>query len=115
MQTHIGLIHDKGCKTPWIIAMSDPPTHENTRDYAKRWGIECCFADLKSRSFGLAQTQLQHADRIERLMLIMVLALYYAVSCGLWDAKVNPIPADKKTPKAPLDLAFPSSQEVCAA
>ncbi len=61
-------------------------------DYAKRWGIECRFSDLKSRGFGLAQPQLQHADRIERLMLIMALALYYAVSCRLWDAKNNPIP-----------------------
>lgn len=113
VRTHIGLIHDKGCKNPWIVAMSDPPTYENTMDYAKRWGIECCFSDLKSRGFGLAQTQLQNADRIERLMLVMALALYYAVSCGLWDARVNPLPADKKTPRAPLDLAFPSSQEVC--
>jgi hypothetical protein len=31
-----------------------------------------------------------------RLLLVMALAIYTAVSTGQWDAKTNPTPAEKK-------------------
>ncbi len=55
------------------------------------------FSDFKSRGFGVEDTQIQHPDRLARLLLVMALALYTAVSTGLWDAKANPTPAEKKT------------------
>ena len=48
-----------------------------------RWGIECMFSDFKSRGFGITKTQLQHADRIERLILVLTIALYWAVATGM--------------------------------
>jgi hypothetical protein len=47
-----------------------------------RWGIEPMFSDFKSRGFGIAQTHLRHADRIERLILVLAVALFWAVSTG---------------------------------
>ena len=41
------------------------------------------FSDFKSRGFGITKTHLKHADRIERLILILTLALYWAVSTGM--------------------------------
>ena len=35
--------------------------------------------------------------RLARLILVMALALYWAVSTGMWDAEHNPTPAEKKT------------------
>jgi hypothetical protein len=98
-RTNIGIIHEKGHPEPWIIAMSTTPDYYKTMDYGMRWGIECMFSDLKSRGFSLEQTQLQYADRIERLVLIMALALYWATSCGLWDERHNPMPYEKRGPK----------------
>ena len=98
-RTNIGIVREKGHKEPWIIAMSATPDYYKTMDYGMRWGIECMFSDLKSRGFSLEQTQLQYADRIERLVLIMALALYWATSCGLWDELNNPMPYEKKTGK----------------
>jgi hypothetical protein len=98
-RTNIGIVHEKGHKEPWIIAMSATPDYYKTMDYGMRWGIECMFSDLKSRGFSLEHTQLQYADRIERLVLIMALALYWATSCGLWDELNNPMPYEKKTQK----------------
>jgi len=100
-RTNIGIVHEKGHKEPWIIAMSAEPGYYKTLDYGMRWGIECMFSDLKSRGFSLEETQIQYADRIERLVLVMALALYFATSCGLWDEQNNPMPYEKRGLKKP--------------
>ncbi|RNJ48083.1 transposase [Methylocystis hirsuta] len=53
-------------------------------DYGMRWGIENMFSDFKSRGFGLMQSHIQKSDRLERLILIMSIALYWAISCGMF-------------------------------
>ena len=83
VMTHIGIIHEKGHKEPWIIAMSDTPNTAKTLDYGMRWGIESMFSDFKSRGFGITQTHITCPDRIERLILVMSVALYHAVSAGM--------------------------------
>lgn len=98
-RTNIGIVKEKGHKEAWIIAMSAEPNYYKTMDYGMRWGIECMFSDLKTRGFSLEETQLKFADRIERLVLIMALALYFATSCGLWDAINNQPPYEKKKVK----------------
>jgi hypothetical protein len=95
-RTNIGIIHDPGHPEPWIIAMSEPPGYLKTLDYGQRWGIEPMFSDFKSRGFGLEHTQLRYADRVDRLILVMALALHWAVSTGQWDARHHPTPAEKK-------------------
>lgn len=82
--TNIGVLHEKGHTEPWIIAMDVRPSPYTTLDYGLRWGIENMFSDLKSRGFGLMQSQIKKPDRLERLILIMSLALYWAVSCGMF-------------------------------
>ena len=81
-RTHIGIIHDPGHAEPWIIAMSEKPGYLRTLEYSARWGIEPMFSDFKSRGFGIEDTQLRYADRLDRLILVMALALYVAVSTG---------------------------------
>jgi hypothetical protein len=81
--THIGILHEQGPPEPWIIAMSEPPSKGRVLDYGMRWGIEPLFSDFKSRGFGITKTQLQHPDRIERLILVLTLALYWAASTGM--------------------------------
>jgi len=95
-RTHIGIIHDPGHCEPWIIAMSEPSGYLRTLEYSQRWGIEPMFSDFKSRGFGLEDTQIRYADRLDRLILVMSLALYEAVSTGQWDAVHHPTPGEKK-------------------
>jgi hypothetical protein len=100
VQTSIGIVHESGHSEPWIIAMDCKPTHYKVLDYGLRWGIECMFSDFKSRGFCITKTHLQHADRIERLILVLTIALYWAVSTGMR-------PPEKKRltlPKKPTDL-----------
>jgi hypothetical protein len=96
VRTHIGIIHDPGHPEPWIIAMSERPGYLRTLDYGQRWGIEPMFSDFKSRGFGIADTQIRIADRLDRLILVMALALYWAVSTGQWDALHHATPSEKK-------------------
>src|SRR3954464_63242 len=95
VETHIGILHEQGHPEPWIIALSEPPSKGRVLDYGMRWGIEPLFSDFKSRGFGITKTQLQHAERIERLILILTVALYWAASTGMAPPETPP----KHTPK----------------
>jgi len=94
-KTHIGIIRDPGHDQPWIIPMSEKPGYLTKLDYIRRWGIEPMFSDFKSRGFGIENAQIQYPDRLARLLLVMALALYSAVSTGLWDEAHHPTPAEK--------------------
>ena len=95
-RTHVAMVHEDGHAEPWIIAMSDRPTAERARDYGLRWGIEAMFSDFKTRGFNLEASHIERTDRLDRLVLVLALALYWAVSTGMWDAMENRTPAEKK-------------------
>jgi hypothetical protein len=79
-----------------MIAMNDPPNRATVRDYASRWGIEPMFSDFKGRGFQLEDTQLRAADRLDRLLAIMALAMYWCVRVGQEEARDHPTPLEKK-------------------
>lgn len=83
VRTNIAMLHEPGHPEPWIIAMSEPPSRHRAFDYSLRWGIEAMFSDFKPRGFGLADSQIRIAARLDRLILVMALALYWAVSTGM--------------------------------
>jgi hypothetical protein len=94
--TNLGILHEAGHEEPWIIAMECSPTQAAVRDYGTRWVIEPTFSDFKSRGFQLEDTQLQAPDRLDRLILIMTLAMYWCVRVGRHDALYNPTPLEQK-------------------
>ena len=98
-RTNIAMLHEAGHPEPWIIAMSDPPTTWRAYDYGLRWGIEAMFSDYKTRGFNLEDSQIERTDRLDRLILVLSIALYWAVSTGMWDARENKTPAEKKPRK----------------
>ncbi len=108
IQTNIGIVHQATHEEPWIIAMDCPASEYKALDYSWRWGIEAMFSDFKSCGFDLPRTQLQHAERIERLILVMSLALYWATSAGITDPAASP--SSQKNASAP---SVPSLQQGC--
>ncbi|SMF97064.1 hypothetical protein SAMN02949497_4481 [Methylomagnum ishizawai] len=82
VMTHLGILHEPGHPEPWIIAMDCAPTRAAVLDYAARWSIEPMFSDFKGRGFELEDSQLEHADRLERLILVMSLAMGWCVRWG---------------------------------
>jgi hypothetical protein len=101
VETNIGVLHETGHEEPWIVAMDCPPSAAAVRDYGLRWGIEPMFSDFKSRGFGLEDTQLRYAGRVDHLVLIMTLAMYWCVETGCCDAMNSPTPLEKKPPSRP--------------
>jgi hypothetical protein len=83
VETHIGILQEQGHPEPWIIAMSEPPSKGRVLDDGRRAGIEPLCSDGKSRGFGITKTQWRHPDRIERLILVLTIALYWAASTGM--------------------------------
>jgi hypothetical protein len=100
--TSIGVLHEPGHPEPWIIAMDQPPNRARVLDYGARWAIEPMFSDFKTRGFRLESTHLQAPERLDRLMLIMALAMYWCVNAGRADALQNPTPAEKKRAHRPI-------------
>jgi hypothetical protein len=94
--TNIAMVHEPGHPEPWIIALAEAPTVHRAFDYGLRWGIEAMFSDFKSRGFGLEDSHLRRPERLDRLILVMALALHWAVSTGMWDAVHQPTPDEKK-------------------
>src|SRR4051794_11504289 len=95
-RTHVAMVHEAGHPEPWIIALSQPPSVHRAFDYGLRWGIEAMFSDLKTRGFNLEDSQIARTDRLDRLVLVLALALHWAVSTGMWDAVENRTPVEKR-------------------
>jgi hypothetical protein len=117
--TNVAMVHEPGHPEPWITAMSAVPSAHRAFDYGLRWGIEAMFSDFKTRGFGLEDSRLRHPDRLARLILVMALALHWAVSTGMWETAHQLLPAEKKPPtrgrrRWPAD-GPPSSSAACAA
>ena len=96
VMTNLGIVHESGHPQPWMIAMDAIPTRARVLDYATRWGIEPMFSDFKGRGFGLGDSHLRHSDRLERLVLIMALAMYWCARIGRERACHHPTPLEKK-------------------
>ena len=90
VKTNIGYLHDLGHDEPWIIAMDAKPSRAATIDYGLRWGIESMFSDLKSRGFNIHKTQLKTAARLSRLLLVLAVAMMWAISTGWQEHSLEP-------------------------
>jgi hypothetical protein len=80
--THIGYLHEAGHEEPWVIAMNATPTRTTILDYGLRWGIEAMFSDFKTRGFGLEDTHIQRPERFSRMLLVLAVAMHWAVVTG---------------------------------
>jgi hypothetical protein len=69
---------------PWLLVsdLDDPKVLPDI--YAKRWGIESSFRDMKSYGFDLEASRIEDIDRFSRLLLGLALAYGWAVRVGHW-------------------------------
>ena len=71
---------------PWIVITNHP--NLCPKDYNKRNWIEQSFRDFKSNGFQLSSSRLRSPDRIERLLMILMIAMGIAIDLGLFARKV---------------------------
>lgn len=67
---------------PWVLFSTRAAGLARVREYRKRMRIEATFQDLKGRGFHLERTRLGTSERIERLCLIVSLALWWLHGLG---------------------------------
>ncbi len=72
-------VQDKDMKEPWCLVASEREAKARTLIgyYAKRWGIETSFRDIKNLRFGMGMSALRisHPERRDRLLLLSALAI----------------------------------------
>ncbi len=77
---NFALACDPNSDDPWLIATNLPPSPRILRHYARRFGCEELFSDVKGRGFNMEASQLQHPDRFSRLLLAVALLVVWTVT-----------------------------------
>ena len=81
--SNLVLANVKGAKEPWAIITDEDPTLQTLWQYALRFRIEELFLDSKSGAFQLEESKIRHPKALERLYLVVALALLFATAHGM--------------------------------
>ena len=90
----------KNNKREYLIIVSfDKP--ENAQElYKQRWQIEMTFKAMKSSGFDIEKTHLQDIERLEKLVLLVMIAFVWAYKVGIYLHEKEPILIKKHGRKA---------------
>lgn len=66
----------------FLIVMTNLEAQEGFRLYKERWRIETLFGILKSRGFNLEQSRLSCSLKLQRLVMLLGLAIFWALRVG---------------------------------
>lgn len=66
----------------WLIVATNRQETGALNLYRRRWGIECLFADAKTRGLNLEDTRLRAAEKLDTLLLLVTLAITWAYRCA---------------------------------
>jgi len=82
-----------------IVSFNKP---ENACEfYKQRWQIEMCFKSMKSSGFDIEKTHLTDLDRIEKLVLLIMVAFVWCYKIGIYlHENIRPIEIKKHGRKA---------------
>ncbi|MBM3235251.1 hypothetical protein FJZ31_03020 [Candidatus Poribacteria bacterium] len=68
---------------PWFLATDDTADGRTLFEYRKRFHTEAMFSDNKTHGFQLETTRIKTQERINRLLLVIVLASLWMSQLGL--------------------------------
>jgi hypothetical protein len=74
---------DATAKEPWVLFSDRPGGTERVREYRQRAHAEATYEDAKSRHFGLERSKVVALERIDRLLLALHVALWWAFGLGV--------------------------------
>ena len=80
---HAVLANVKGVQEPWAVITDEAPSLQTLWQYALRFRVEELFLDSKSGVFQLEDSKIRHPRALERLYLIIALALLFATCHGM--------------------------------
>ena len=66
-----------------IVVVTNIPAPKNALNlYRKRWGIECLFADLKTRGLNIEDTHMTNHIKLTTLLNMLTLSIVWAYRCA---------------------------------
>ena len=68
---------------PWAVITDETPTLKTLWQYGLRFRVEELFLDSKSGVFGLADSRLRDVQKLNRLYLVVAIALLYSTMMGI--------------------------------
>jgi hypothetical protein len=68
---------------PWMLFTTRPGGLDRVREYRQRMRVEATYQDWKRRGFGLEQSRITDLERLDRLLLVLVLATWWLYGLGL--------------------------------
>lgn len=90
----------KDGKQDFLIIVSFNVPDKAMEQYRERWQIEMCFKAMKSSGFDIENTHLQDIERIEKLVLLVMMAFVWCYKVGIYLHQLNPIKVKKHGRKA---------------
>lgn len=79
------------CKDDFLILISFNKPQKALEAYSKRWQIEMCFKALKSSGFDIEKTHIIHLQRVERLLLLVMIAFAWCYKTEIYLNQKSPI------------------------
>lgn len=92
-----------GCKLTkgeFLIVISFNKPTQAKEHYKQRWQIEMCFKAMKSSGFDIEKTHLTKIERIEKLVLLVMIAFVWCYKVGIYMHKLKSIKVKKHGRKA---------------
>lgn len=77
-------IKDKKGGIEFLIIVSFNKPEQAQLNYKERWQIETCFRAMKSSGFDIEKTHLQDVQRIEKLLLLVMIAFVWCYKVGIY-------------------------------
>jgi len=93
-------LNDRKGKQDFLIIVSFNKPEKAQEHYKQRWQIEMCFKAMKSSGFDIEKTHLQDIQRIEKLILLVMIAFVWCYKVGIYLHQINPIKIKKHGRKA---------------
>ena len=102
VRIHGQLCYLSGCKLcqkkgkqDFLIIVSFNKPEKGIECYKQRWQIEMCFKAMKSSGFDIEKTHLQNIERIEKLILLVMIAFIWCYKVGIYLNQIQPIKIKK--------------------
>lgn len=74
---------DRGAQEPWVLVSDRPAGGARVREYRRRVHAEATYADAKRRGFDIERSKVTILTHLDRLLLVLHLALWWAQQLGL--------------------------------
>lgn len=80
---HLTIRWDQGQDAPWLLLSTQPGGPARVRAYRRRAHAEATYADCKTRGWNIEASRIRILARLDRLLLVLHLVLWWATQLGL--------------------------------